>query len=133
MTSEPDGRPTWQVNAPIGEWPPPWPQLVEIVRAIPHTQWTLMVQIHAAHAGLPLTRPTSGVDMVLHVDSGATTFGGVRHDWSDGSFGARHSRSGCCFPGSGTRFREGRYGSGTRFRSRTCWMDLRRGTSSRIR
>ena len=64
MTSEPDGRPVWKVNAPTGGWPPPWPQLVEIVQAIPHTQWTLvgglMVQLHAAHEGLQLTRPTRG-------------------------------------------------------------------------
>ena len=84
MTSDPDGRPVWQVNAPAGGWPPPWPQLVEIVQAIPHTQWTLvgglMVQLHAAHAGLQLTRATRDVDMVLHIDSGAATFGGVRHD-----------------------------------------------------
>ena len=84
MTSEADGRPVWQVNAPVGGWPPPWPQLVEIVQAIPHTQWTLvgglMVQLHAAYAGLQLTRPTRDVDMVLHIETGAATFGGVRHE-----------------------------------------------------
>lgn len=84
MTSPGDGRPVWRVNAPAGGWPPPWPQLVEIVQAIPHTQWTLvgglMVQLHAAYAGLQLTRPTRDVDMVLHIETGAATFGGVRHD-----------------------------------------------------
>lgn len=84
MTSEPDGRPLWQVNAPAGGWPPPWPQVVEIVQAIPHTQWTLvgglMVQLHAAYAGLRLTRPTRDVDMILHIDSGAATFSGVKHE-----------------------------------------------------
>lgn len=39
-----------------------------------------MVQLHAARAGLQLTRPTRDVDMVLHIDSGAATFGRVRHD-----------------------------------------------------
>jgi hypothetical protein len=84
MTSDADGRPVWQVDAPVGGWPPPWPQLVEIVQAIPHTQWTLvgglMVQLHAAHSGMQLTRPTRDVDMVLHIETGATTFGGVRHE-----------------------------------------------------
>lgn len=78
------GRPVWVISAPPGGWPPPWPQLVEIVEAIPHTQWTLvgglMVQLHAAHAGLMLTRPTRDVDMILHVETGAATFSGVQHD-----------------------------------------------------
>jgi hypothetical protein len=54
------------------------------VQAIPHTQWTLvgglMVQLHAAHAGLRLTRPTRDVDMILHIDSGAATFAGAQHE-----------------------------------------------------
>ncbi|BBX28086.1 hypothetical protein GCM10009632_10440 [Mycolicibacterium alvei] len=37
-----------------------------------------MVQLHAAYAGLALTRPTRDVDMILHIETGATTFGGVR-------------------------------------------------------
>jgi hypothetical protein len=84
MTSEADGRPVWHVNAPAGGLLPPWPQLVEIVQSIPHTQWTLvgglMVQIHAVYAGLQLTRPTRDVDMLLHIETGAATFGGVRHE-----------------------------------------------------
>jgi hypothetical protein len=84
MTSAPDGRPLWQLTAPAGGWPPPWPQVVEIVQAIPHTQWTLvgglMVQLHAAYAGLRLTRTTRDVDMILHIDSGAATFAGVQHE-----------------------------------------------------
>lgn len=73
----------WAINAPRGGWPPPWPQLIEIVQAIPHTQWTLvgglMVQLHAAYAGLTLTRPTRDVDMILHIETGAATFSGVRN------------------------------------------------------
>ncbi len=84
MTSAPDGRPLWQLTAPAGGWPPPWPQVVEIVQAIPHTQWTLvgglMVQLHAAYAGLRLTRTTRDVDMILHIDSGAATFAGVQQE-----------------------------------------------------
>lgn len=77
-----DSRPTWHVSAPPGGWPPPWPQLVEITTMIPHTQWTLvgglMVQVHAAHAGMSLTRPTVDVDMILHIETGAATFSGIR-------------------------------------------------------
>lgn len=76
------GRPVWEVAAPPGGWGPPWPQVVEIVRLIPHTQWTLvggiMVQLHAVHAGMQITRPTRDVDMVLHIETGATSFSGVR-------------------------------------------------------
>jgi len=39
-----------------------------------------MMQLHAAPAGLKLTRATRDVDMVLNIDSGATTFGGVGYD-----------------------------------------------------
>lgn len=77
-----DGRPVWRVSAPPGGWPPPWPQLIEIAQAIPYTQWTLvgglMVQLHVAHAGRRLTRPTRDVDMLLHIETGAATFAGTR-------------------------------------------------------
>lgn len=77
-----DDRPRWQVAAPAGGWSAPWPQVVEIVGVIPHTQWTLigglMVQLHAAHAGMTLTRPTRDVDMILHIETGEASFTGVR-------------------------------------------------------
>ncbi|MGZ9828812.1 hypothetical protein ACXYTP_18045 [Tsukamurella ocularis] len=80
--TEPVERPRWRVSAPAGGWPPPWPQVVELVRVIPHEKWTLigglMVQLHAAHAGMQLTRPTVDVDMVLHIETGAATWSGVR-------------------------------------------------------
>ncbi len=83
MTSDGE-RPVWQVDAPAGGWPPPWPQVVEIVRVIPHTQWTLvgglMVQLHAVHAGLQIPRTTRDVDMILHIETGAATFEGVRYE-----------------------------------------------------
>ncbi|WP_231963508.1 hypothetical protein [Mycobacterium adipatum] len=85
MSAPPDSqRMVWKISAPPGGWPPPWPQLVEIVQTIPHTQWTLvgglMVQLHAVHAGLALTRPTRDVDMILHIETGAATFAGVRDE-----------------------------------------------------
>ncbi|MFD4431471.1 hypothetical protein [Nocardia sp. NPDC058497] len=71
-------RPLWMVPTPNGGWGPPWPQLVEIASFLPGDCWTLigglMVQIHAIHAGLPPTRATVDVDMVLHIETGATTF-----------------------------------------------------------
>ncbi|MDA2951039.1 MAG: hypothetical protein O2892_18725 [Actinomycetota bacterium] len=39
-----------------------------------------MVQLHAASAGLRLTRTTRDVDMILHIDSGAATFAGVQQE-----------------------------------------------------
>ncbi len=75
-------RPIWTVSAPPGGWASPWPQAAELARAIPSEQWTLigglMVQLHAVHAGLPASRATVDVDMVLHIETGKTTFGGVR-------------------------------------------------------
>ena len=61
---------------------PPWPQAAEIAQVIPSEQWTLigglMVQLHAVRAGVPPTRATVDVDMILHIETGAATFGGVR-------------------------------------------------------
>jgi hypothetical protein len=75
-------RPLWHVPAPAGGWGPTWPQVVEIGQVLPGDRWTLvgglMVQLHALHAGLPLERVTVDVDMVLHIETGATTFGQAR-------------------------------------------------------
>ncbi|MEV4952757.1 hypothetical protein MRBLAR21_002556 [Paenarthrobacter nitroguajacolicus] len=64
-----DDRDTWDVPEPSGGWGTPWPQCVELARALPSTQWTLvgglMVQLHAAAAGLAISRPTANVDIVL--------------------------------------------------------------------
>jgi len=72
-----DGRETWDVPVPPGGWGTPWPQCVELARALPSTQWTLvgglMVQLHAAAAGLAVSRPTADVDIVLHIETGAAT------------------------------------------------------------
>lgn len=43
MTPDAEGRQAWQVSAPSGGVQPPWPQLIEIVQAIPHTPMTSMV------------------------------------------------------------------------------------------
>ncbi len=67
---------------PPGGWGTPWPQCLELAREIPSTQWTLvgglMVQLHAAVAGLEVTRPTADVDIVLHVETGAASAPQIR-------------------------------------------------------
>jgi hypothetical protein len=72
-----DDREVWAVPVPPGGWGTPWPQCVELARELPSTQWTLvgglMVQLHAATAGLAVSRPTADVDIVLHIETGATT------------------------------------------------------------
>lgn len=49
---------------------------------MPSEMWTLvgglMVQLHAARAGLAITRPTEDVDLLLHIETGAATMAGVR-------------------------------------------------------
>ncbi|WP_431954240.1 hypothetical protein [Nocardia lijiangensis] len=37
-----------------------------------------MIQLHAARVGMPTSRATVDVDMVLHIETGATTFGAAR-------------------------------------------------------
>ncbi|UZX01358.1 hypothetical protein F8G81_01035 [Arthrobacter sp. CDRTa11] len=72
-----DDREVWAVPVPPGGWGTPWRQCVELARELPSTQWTLvgglMVQLHAATAGLAVSRPTADVDIVLHIETGATT------------------------------------------------------------
>ena len=67
---------------PPGGWGKPWPQAVELIEVLPAEQWTLigglMVQLHMAHAGIPVHRTTVDIDMVLHLETGAITFGRAR-------------------------------------------------------
>lgn len=75
--AEDDHREVWDVPVPPGGWGTPWPQCIELARALPSTQWTLvgglMVQLHCAAAGLAVSRPTVDVDIVLHIETGAAT------------------------------------------------------------
>ncbi|WP_104063742.1 hypothetical protein [Arthrobacter sp. 4R501] len=72
-----DGREIWDVAAPPGGWGQPWPQCVELARNLAAQHWTLvgglMVQLHAARAGLAVARPTADVDIVLHLETPGTT------------------------------------------------------------
>lgn len=76
-----DERPVWDVPMPPGGWGSPWPQCVELAKALPSTKWTLvgglMVQLHAAAAGMAATRPTADVDIVLHIETGAINAAGI--------------------------------------------------------
>ncbi|MHA7269520.1 hypothetical protein [Arthrobacter sp. HLT1-20] len=76
-------RETWTIEAPAGGWTTPWPQCMELAAAIPSEQWTLvgglMVQLHATAAGLPVSRATTDVDMVLHIETEATTAPKMQH------------------------------------------------------
>ncbi|MCF6508724.1 hypothetical protein E9549_15110 [Blastococcus sp. MG754426] len=59
---------------PAGGWARPWPDVAELAEVVPADAWTLigglMVQLHAAVAGLPVVRPTDDVDVLLHVENG---------------------------------------------------------------
>lgn len=72
-----DGREIWDVTAPPGGWGRPWPQCIELAMNLPARHWTLvgglMVQLHSARASLAVTRPTTDVDIVLHLETPATT------------------------------------------------------------
>jgi len=56
---------------------------MELAAVIPSDQWTLvgglMVQLHATAAGLPVSRATTDVDMVLHIETEATTAPKMQH------------------------------------------------------
>lgn len=67
-------RQTLSAQLPAGGWPPPWPQCLELAHVFDTSKWTLvgglMVQLHAAIAKIPAIRPTTDVDLVLHVETG---------------------------------------------------------------
>lgn len=72
-------RPHITLDASAPEWLlPPWPVAFELARLLPEHSWTLvgglMVQLHAAVAGLPASRATVDVDSALHLETGAVNF-----------------------------------------------------------
>ncbi len=66
-------RPVIEVAGPPGGWGSPWPNVAEIEAVLPHEKWTLvgglMTQLHGIRRGIDTLRPTSDVDMVLHVET----------------------------------------------------------------
>ncbi|MCW4466313.1 hypothetical protein OK351_12475 [Glutamicibacter sp. MNS18] len=65
------------VTIPPAGWAAPWPQCLELAQALDSSKWTLigglMVQLHAVVANLPMIRPTTDVDVVLHVETGSVS------------------------------------------------------------
>lgn len=61
------------IAAPPGGWGAPWPNVAEIADVVPQSRWTLvgglMTQLHGIHHGVDTLRPTSDVDMVLHIET----------------------------------------------------------------
>ena len=68
-----DPRQRVDIPAPEGGWDPLWNSVAEIADVLPAEDWTLvgglMVKAHAALAGLPTTRVTTDVDMVVHLET----------------------------------------------------------------
>jgi hypothetical protein len=66
-------RPETWVEAAVGGWPHPWPNVAEIAEVLSSDQWTLvgglMNQLHTVHHGLGVVRPTNDVDIVLHIET----------------------------------------------------------------
>ena len=73
MADQSHGRPEIRVEAALGGWPHPWPNVAEIADVLPSDQWTLvgglMTQLHTVHRGLGVVRPTNDVDIVLHIET----------------------------------------------------------------
>ena len=68
-----DPRRRVDILTPEGGWDPLWASVAEIADVLPAEDWTLvgglMVKAHAALAGLPTTRVTTDVDMVVHLET----------------------------------------------------------------
>lgn len=62
-----------RVEAVIGGWPHPWPDVAEIAEVLPSNHWTLvgglMTQLHTVYRGLGVVRPTNDVDILLHMET----------------------------------------------------------------
>ncbi|EFQ84351.1 hypothetical protein HMPREF0063_10203 [Aeromicrobium marinum DSM 15272] len=67
-------RQTITVASPSGGWGEPWPNVAEIAEVLEPTSWSLvgglMVQLHAIHTGIDAIRPTTDIDMLVHVETG---------------------------------------------------------------
>lgn len=76
-------RSTLEVPAPPGGWGHPWPNVAEIARLVGHRSWTLigglMVHLHASVAGIHTVRPTTDVDMALHIETTPGVAAHVHH------------------------------------------------------
>lgn len=61
------------MQAAVGGWPHPWPNVEELARVLATHQWTLigglMTQLHAINRGIGVVRPTNDVDIVVHIET----------------------------------------------------------------
>lgn len=76
------GRPEIQIRVENRhELGPEWQNLRELIRTLEPATWTLvgglMVQLHGLLANLPPSRATNDIDLVLHLETGATSFAAV--------------------------------------------------------
>lgn len=90
-------RQRWTIDVPATSALGPWPLLVEVTQILPPASWTLiggmMVQLHALRAGIPAPRATADIDVLIHVETGATTYRGAArllHDAGFAETGALH-------------------------------------------
>ncbi len=65
-----------QLITPSGGWTHPWPNVLELASVFPTDNWTLvggvMVQAHELAHGIPVTRPTDDIDVLLHIEINTT-------------------------------------------------------------
>lgn len=80
-------RERWRIVAPGEGKLPPWPLVAEFADHVPSSNWTLiggvMVQIHALRSSLQIVRPTDDVDAIVHLETGVTTYNGIRASLED--------------------------------------------------
>lgn len=66
-------RPTFSIEIPAGGWAAPWPKCLELAQAFDSSKWnlvgSLMVQLHAVIAIVPVNCLATDVDLVLHVEN----------------------------------------------------------------
>lgn len=71
-----DERRRVQLAMPPGGWSHPWSNVLELASAFPTDNWTLvggvMVQAHELAHGIPVTRPTDDIDVLLHIEINTT-------------------------------------------------------------
>lgn len=72
-----------ELGEPRHGWDHPWPNAFEVAAAFDTSKWSLvgglMVQAHAIGHGITIVRPTSDLDVLLHVEV-STGVAGAAHD-----------------------------------------------------
>ena len=72
MTDMAPGHRRVDLSEPQQGWDHPWPNVFELARVLPTSKWTLvgglMVQAHAIAHGIEAIRPTTDLDVLLHIE-----------------------------------------------------------------